>query len=160
MFGFTIGDGSFAHFAEGGSVVPSLWVLALIPVMFSYSGWNAATYVAEEIRETGRNVPLALGLAVLEMGGEERVALFRQPPEGRPDPDRAVRQAYWKMYGFQGRYLAKANYRQRATESWIETLEGALAAAGVPLPDEGHLRGWRRMSDADLMEAAAKGMED
>jgi APA family basic amino acid/polyamine antiporter len=65
VFGFTIGDGSFAHFAEGGSVVPSLWVLALIPVMFSYSGWNAATYVAEEVREPGRNVPLALGLGTV-----------------------------------------------------------------------------------------------
>ena len=26
--------------------------------MFSYSGWNAAAYVAEEIRDPGRNVPL------------------------------------------------------------------------------------------------------
>jgi len=34
----------------------------LIPVMFSYSGWNAAAYVAEEIRNPGRNVPIALGL--------------------------------------------------------------------------------------------------
>ena len=29
--------------------------------MFTYSGWNAAAYVAEEIRDPGRNVPLALG---------------------------------------------------------------------------------------------------
>ncbi len=27
------------------------WVLALVPVMFSYSGWNAAAYVAEEVRD-------------------------------------------------------------------------------------------------------------
>ena len=40
-------------------------VLALIPVMFSYSGWNAAAYVAEEIREPSRNVPLALGLGTI-----------------------------------------------------------------------------------------------
>jgi basic amino acid/polyamine antiporter, APA family len=31
-------------------------------VMFSYSGWNAAAYVAEEVRNPGRNVPLALAL--------------------------------------------------------------------------------------------------
>jgi basic amino acid/polyamine antiporter, APA family len=37
-------------------------LLALIPVMFAYSGWNAASYVAEEVRSPGRNVPLALGL--------------------------------------------------------------------------------------------------
>ena len=30
--------------------------------MFTYSGWNAASYVAEEIREPGRNVPRALAL--------------------------------------------------------------------------------------------------
>ena len=30
--------------------------------MFTYSGWNAASYLAEEIRDPGRNVPLALGL--------------------------------------------------------------------------------------------------
>ncbi len=38
------------------------FLLALIPVMFSYSGWNAAAYVAEEIKDPTRNVPLALGL--------------------------------------------------------------------------------------------------
>jgi hypothetical protein len=106
------------------------------------------------------DLPLSLVLQVMEMGGEERTALFGYLPEGRPDPDRAVRKAYWQMYGFQRRYLTKASYRQRATEFWIETLEASLAAAGVPLPDEGHLGGWRRMSDADLMEAAAEGMED
>lgn len=59
--GFTIGDGSATHFAAPGApVTPALWLLALIPVMFSYSGWNAATYVAEEIRDPGRNVPLAI----------------------------------------------------------------------------------------------------
>jgi len=36
------------------------WLLALIPVMFTYSGWNAASYMAEEIRDPGRNVPRAL----------------------------------------------------------------------------------------------------
>ena len=59
--GFTIGDGSAAHFAAPGApVTPALWLLALVPVMFSYSGWNAATYVAEEIRDPGRNVPRAI----------------------------------------------------------------------------------------------------
>ena len=38
------------------------WLVALIPIMFSYSGWNAAAYVAEEIRNPGRNVPIALAL--------------------------------------------------------------------------------------------------
>jgi APA family basic amino acid/polyamine antiporter len=63
--GFGLGDGSAAHFTAAGVVTPQLWVLALIPVMFSYAGWNAATYVAEEIRDPGRNVPLALGLGTV-----------------------------------------------------------------------------------------------
>jgi APA family basic amino acid/polyamine antiporter len=40
----------------------SSWLLALIPVMFTYSGWNAAGYIAEEIRDPGRNVPKAFAL--------------------------------------------------------------------------------------------------
>lgn len=61
--GFAIGRGSTAHFtASAGIVAPTSWVLALIPVMFSYSGWNAAAYVAEEMRDPGRNVPRALGI--------------------------------------------------------------------------------------------------
>ncbi len=65
--GFSIGDGSFSHFSGGGSVDPANWVFALIPVMFSYSGWNAAAYVSEEIHSPGRNVPRALlaGTAVV-----------------------------------------------------------------------------------------------
>lgn len=59
--GFALGDGSAAHFAApGGPVAPALWLLALVPIMFSYAGWNAAAYVAEEIRDPGRNVPLAM----------------------------------------------------------------------------------------------------
>ena len=41
------------------------WLFALIPVMFTYSGWNAAAYMAEEIKNPGRNVPLALGLGTI-----------------------------------------------------------------------------------------------
>lgn len=37
-------------------------LLALVPVMFSYSGWNAAVYVAEEVRNPARNVPLGLAI--------------------------------------------------------------------------------------------------
>ena len=34
--------------------------LTLLIVMFAYSGWNAATYVAGEIREPAKNLPKAL----------------------------------------------------------------------------------------------------
>jgi APA family basic amino acid/polyamine antiporter len=65
-FGFAIGAGSGANLQQSaGAVTASGWVLALLPVMFTYSGWNAAAYMAEEIRDPGRNVPLALTLGTI-----------------------------------------------------------------------------------------------
>jgi APA family basic amino acid/polyamine antiporter len=59
--GIAIGAGSSANLQQmSGTVSATGWLLALIPVMFTYSGWNAASYMAEEIRDPGRNVPLAL----------------------------------------------------------------------------------------------------
>lgn len=65
--GFALGNGSFDNLSSTNTVAnPSMgWFLALVPIMFTYSGWNAAAYVAEEIRDPGRNVPLALGLGTL-----------------------------------------------------------------------------------------------
>jgi APA family basic amino acid/polyamine antiporter len=60
--GFAAGRGDAAHFSTVESVGPVSFLPALVPVMFSYSGWNAAAYVAEEVRDPGRNVPLALGV--------------------------------------------------------------------------------------------------
>ena len=60
--GFSFGAGSLSHLRESAPVAPAGWLLALIPVMFTYSGWNAAAYVAEEVRDPGRNVPRALAL--------------------------------------------------------------------------------------------------
>ena len=53
--------------ATGDGVTVGGWLLALVPVMFSYSGWNAAAYVAEEIRDPSRRLPraLALGTAIV-----------------------------------------------------------------------------------------------
>jgi basic amino acid/polyamine antiporter, APA family len=63
VLGFAVGRGDLAHIVGDGRGVstPGL-LMALIPIMFTYSGWNAAVYVAEEVRAPGRNVPLALGL--------------------------------------------------------------------------------------------------
>lgn len=51
-----------ASVAEVDRAPWSSWLIALVPVMFSYSGWNAAVYVAEEIRDPKRHVPIALAL--------------------------------------------------------------------------------------------------
>jgi len=65
--GLFSGHGSWAHFhSVSGSGRTSShikdWLLALIPVMFAYSGWNAAAYVSEEMRGSGRAVGPALAL--------------------------------------------------------------------------------------------------
>jgi len=59
-----VGRGSFTHFEE---TVPILWsdampalAVGLIFVMFSYSGWNAAAYIGEELKDPSRTLPRAL----------------------------------------------------------------------------------------------------
>jgi APA family basic amino acid/polyamine antiporter len=66
LLGFTVGAGSWGHFAQPAvrtSTVglPAQFFVSLLWVMVGYSGWNAATYVAEEIRRPERTLPLALG---------------------------------------------------------------------------------------------------
>jgi APA family basic amino acid/polyamine antiporter len=60
----TVGGGSADSLsgAPGAAVTPTGWLQGLIVVMFVYSGWNAAAYMAEEVRNPGRNLPLALAL--------------------------------------------------------------------------------------------------
>jgi basic amino acid/polyamine antiporter, APA family len=62
--GLSFGHGSVSHLTSAHAIaVPGAdWLLALIPVMFSYSGWNAAAYVAEEIRDPNRNLPRSLAI--------------------------------------------------------------------------------------------------
>jgi APA family basic amino acid/polyamine antiporter len=54
---------------EGGGMGVVVWAFgaALIPVMFSYGGWQNANYVAEEIKDPPRNLPksLILGTALV-----------------------------------------------------------------------------------------------
>jgi APA family basic amino acid/polyamine antiporter len=68
--GFCCGRGSWAHFsplfAWGGSGrMISAAGLALIPVMFAYSGWNAAAYIASEVRNPETILPRSLALGTL-----------------------------------------------------------------------------------------------
>ena len=66
VLGFSVGSGSAVHLESAvGRPAPASWLLALVPVMFTYSGWNAAGYIAEEIREPGRNVPRAFALGTI-----------------------------------------------------------------------------------------------
>ena len=65
--GLFAGRGTAAHFASPAAIAPVSFLLALVPVMFSYSGWNAAAYVAEEVRDPARNVPLALSIGTISV---------------------------------------------------------------------------------------------
>jgi APA family basic amino acid/polyamine antiporter len=61
--GLSIGAGSSANLqGSAGAVSTTGFLFALVPVMFMYSGWNAAAYMAEEVKNPGRNLPLALAL--------------------------------------------------------------------------------------------------
>src|SRR6476659_1901032 len=76
VLGFGFGAGSWSHFSEPAlrtstSTLPTQFVVSLLWVMFGYSGWNAATYVAEEVRRPERTLPLALA-----MGSAIVAALF------------------------------------------------------------------------------------
>jgi APA family basic amino acid/polyamine antiporter len=58
---FTPATGDFA------AVASAPFAISLVFVMYSYSGWNAATYIAGELRDPARNLPRALlaGTAVV-----------------------------------------------------------------------------------------------
>lgn len=74
-----VADGSWVHFvlstdASGCSDVPGAarggaagFGAAMLGALWAYNGWNEVTYVAEEVREPGRNLPLAIvgGIAVI-----------------------------------------------------------------------------------------------
>jgi len=63
--GFAFGEGSFSHFsvqikvAEGWAGMKTMG-LALMWIMFAYSGWNASTYVGSEVLKPVKNIPRSL----------------------------------------------------------------------------------------------------
>jgi APA family basic amino acid/polyamine antiporter len=62
--GFTLGRGqpiSFApSMADAAQLFSAPFAIGLVFVMYSYSGWNAATYIIEELRDPHRSLPRAL----------------------------------------------------------------------------------------------------
>src|SRR5260221_13699641 len=78
ILGFAIGKGDCHHFtaAPGQSLslglssgqLISAFGVALIPGFWAYNGWVYITWVAGEVREPRRNVPLAMVLGVLVVG--------------------------------------------------------------------------------------------
>lgn len=65
LFGLWLGRGDWGYFHSGPEGILPAGALrngavSLIFVLYSYSGWNAAAYLAGEIRDPHRNVPLSL----------------------------------------------------------------------------------------------------
>ena len=64
-FGFLVGTGDWSHFGQNAvrtstAPIAQQFAMSLFWIYVSYSGWNAATYVAEEIRNPARTLPIAL----------------------------------------------------------------------------------------------------
>src|SRR6516164_6722674 len=66
--GFAIGHGAAAHFRSSAPSQGSMAV-SLIFVLYAYSGWNAAAYLAGEIAEPERGLPQALIVGTMCVGG-------------------------------------------------------------------------------------------
>jgi APA family basic amino acid/polyamine antiporter len=65
VLGFWTGKGSWQHFSmnaarDVSTSIPAQFAISLFWIYVAYSGWNAATYVAEELRHPSRTLPLAL----------------------------------------------------------------------------------------------------
>ena len=77
LLGFAIGKGDWSHFSSHGASLTlglhpaqliSAMGVALIAVFWAYDGWVYITWVAGEVKEPRRNVPLAMVLGVLVVG--------------------------------------------------------------------------------------------
>ena len=79
LLGFAIGKGDWSHFSWQGTggltmglgpgQLISAMGIGLIAVFWAYDGWVYITWVAGEVKEPRRHVPLAMVLGVLAVGG-------------------------------------------------------------------------------------------
>lgn len=70
LLGFGMGTGNWDHFSQSAvreSTTPLglQFGISLFFIYASYSGWNAATYVAEELRRPERTLPIALTVGTI-----------------------------------------------------------------------------------------------
>jgi basic amino acid/polyamine antiporter, APA family len=77
LLGFVIGKGSWTHFSSPGASITmgltpgqliSAMGVAMIAVFWAYDGWVYITWVAGEVKEPRRNVPIAMVLGVIAVG--------------------------------------------------------------------------------------------
>jgi len=69
VLGLALGTGDWGHFRSGASgLIPALipssalsnGAVSLIFVLYCYSGWNAAVYLAGEVKDPNRTIPVSL----------------------------------------------------------------------------------------------------
>jgi basic amino acid/polyamine antiporter, APA family len=69
--GLCLGHGHPLATTSSKEVISSLFsgpfAVSLVYVMYSYSGWNAATYITDEVKEPARNVPWALAVGTVSV---------------------------------------------------------------------------------------------
>jgi APA family basic amino acid/polyamine antiporter len=70
LLGFLVGNGDWGHFSEIAArtsprPLAAQFAVSLVFVFYAYCGWNAAVYVAEEIKDPERTMPIALVLGTL-----------------------------------------------------------------------------------------------
>jgi APA family basic amino acid/polyamine antiporter len=70
VLAFAIGTGDWRHMSmpavrTSTNSIPAQFFISLFFLYFSYSGWNAATYVAEELKQPARTLPIALAAGTI-----------------------------------------------------------------------------------------------
>ncbi len=87
--GLASGNGHWSHFAQGGSFRLDFAGLksaglALMWIMFAYSGWNASAYIGSEVRQPAKTLPRSLilgtGIVILLYAGLNVFFLYALSP--------------------------------------------------------------------------------
>jgi APA family basic amino acid/polyamine antiporter len=70
LMGLTTGTGDWNNFSVPAerwtsTPLPQQFAVSLFWIFVSYSGWNAATYVAEELKNPARTLPIALAVGTM-----------------------------------------------------------------------------------------------
>ena len=106
--GALAGHGDWGHFAmpairTSQHSIPAQFLVSLVWVYFGYSGWNAATYIAEELREPQRTLPRSLLagtlLVALLYAGLNVIFIYATPLESMKGVARIGAEAARSLFG-------------------------------------------------------------
>jgi APA family basic amino acid/polyamine antiporter len=160
--GFAFADTQPISFAPSAAdlatVVSAPFAISLVFVMYSYSGWNAATYIVGELREPTRNVPRALfvgtGIVVILYVGLNAVFLVSTPlPELAGQLDVAIvagKHIFGEFGGrFVGALICLGLISSISAMTWIGPRVTMIMGEDVPL-----LRFFARKSRHDVPAVA------